>query len=119
MKEYKNETLFVAISLFDRFLAKIGHWTYPRDQICLLSTICILIGAKLEQPVQPSMNKMINLLSEDEKINISKEKLLEFEFQMLIRFGFDFNFPSPIQAMERYLRIFDHQNNKIIYDMSY
>lgn len=66
-KEYKIETLFVAVSIFDRFLAAIGHWTFPRDQICLLATTSILMAAKLEQPISPSFLRMISLLTEDEQ----------------------------------------------------
>ena len=33
--------------------------------------------------------------------------------------GFDFNFPGPVQSMERYLRILDYDLNRTIYDMSY
>ena len=30
-KEYKIETLFIAVNIFDRYLAHVGHWNYPRD----------------------------------------------------------------------------------------
>jgi len=33
--------------------------------------------------------------------------------------GFDFNFPGPIQSMERYLRILDYDLNKTILDMGF
>lgn len=33
--------------------------------------------------------------------------------------GFDFNFPGPIQPMERYLRILDYDLNKTILDMGF
>ena len=33
--------------------------------------------------------------------------------------GFDFNFPGPVQSMERFLRILDYYLNKTIYDMSF
>lgn len=32
---------------------------------------------------------------------------------------FDYNFPGPIQSLERYLRILDYDQNKTVYDMSY
>jgi hypothetical protein len=58
-KDYKTETLFVACSILDRYLDKVGWYNYPREQICLLATISILMAAKLEQPISPSFNKMI------------------------------------------------------------
>lgn len=65
-KEYKIETLFIAVGIFDTFLARVGHWNFPRDQVCLLATISMLMAAKLEQPISPSFVRMISLLSEDE-----------------------------------------------------
>ena len=47
-KEYKVETLFIAVNVMDRYLATIGFWTFPREHMCRLATICMLIAAKLE-----------------------------------------------------------------------
>jgi hypothetical protein len=33
--------------------------------------------------------------------------------------GFDFNFPGPIQTMERYLRVLNYDTNKTIMDMAF
>ena len=41
------------------------------------------------------------------------------EAHILVMLGFDFNFPGPVQSMERYLRILDYDLNKTIYDMSF
>lgn len=58
-KEYRIETLFTAVAIFDRYLAAIGHWNYPRRKICLLATVSLLLAAKLEQPISPSFRMMI------------------------------------------------------------
>ena len=87
--------------------------------MCRLATISMLLAAKLEQPISPSFSRMISLLSEDEKKNVSKKQLIELESEILITMGFDYNFPGPIQSMERYLRILDYDQNKTVYDMSY
>ncbi len=50
----------------DRYLYHIGYHTYPRLEICQLAIVSLLIAAKLEQPMSPSFNKMILLLSEKE-----------------------------------------------------
>lgn len=72
-KEYKIETLFVAVGIFDHYLAAVGHWNFPRDKVCLLATASMLMAAKLEQPISPSFVRMISLLSEDEQQNVSKQ----------------------------------------------
>lgn len=33
--------------------------------------------------------------------------------------GFDFNFPGPIQSMERYLRVLGYDLNQTVYDMAF
>jgi len=71
-KQYQRETLFIACSILDRYLAIIGWWTYPREKICSLATVSILLAAKMEQPICPSFSKMITLLSDDEKKSLSK-----------------------------------------------
>ena len=76
-----------------------------------LAVICILMAAKLEQPISPSFSRMISLLSVDEQKFVNKQSLIDLEAQILIKLGFDFNFPGPIQPMERYLRMLDYDKN--------
>jgi len=118
-KEYKNETLFVATSIFDRYINSIGASNFPKSQIVCLSTISILLAAKLEQPISPSFTRMISLLTEEEKKLVTKQKLIDLETNILITFGFDFNFPGPIQSMERYLRLLDYDLNTQLYEMCF
>lgn len=87
--------------------------------MCRLATISMLLAAKLEQPISPSFSRMISLLSDDEKKNVSKKQLIDLEADILVQMGFDYNFPGPIQSMERYLRILDYDQNKTVYDMTY
>jgi len=47
-KDYKTETLFLACAILDRFLYTIGWKTFPREKMCMLATISILMAAKLE-----------------------------------------------------------------------
>ena len=62
-KRYRNETLFVACSILDRYLSVFGWYNFPREKMCLLATVSMLMAAKLEQPISPSFSKMISLLS--------------------------------------------------------
>ena len=85
----------------------------------LLSTTCILLAAKLEQPISPSFSRMITLLSEEERASVTKQQIADLEAHILITFGFDLNFPNPINPMERFLRILNYDQNKIVCDMSF
>ncbi len=62
---------------------------------------------------------MINLLSDSEKKHMNKESLVDLEFKILMELNYDFNFPGPMESVERFLRILEYDHKKIIYDMSY
>ena len=49
--------------------------------------------------MQPSFSRMISLLNESEKKGITKQDLVNLECDILMRFGFDFNFPGPIDSL--------------------
>ena len=95
-KGYKPETLFLAAGIFDRYIAMIGPSNFPRDQAMTLATISMLLAAKVEEPVQPSFNRMIKLLSEWERTHVCIKSLIDLEEKVLTTLGFDFNFPGPI-----------------------
>jgi len=103
----------------DRYLYKIGYKNFPREKICQLAVISLLLAAKLEQPIQPSFNRMINLLSDSEKKHMTKDSLVDLECKIIFELNFDFNFPGPMESVERYLRIMEYDHKKIVYDMSY
>ena len=63
---------------------------------------------------------MINLLSDQEKENVSKQNLIELESKVIAKLGFNFVIPGPIQSMERYLRLLDYDVGRmVVYSMAY
>ena len=62
---------------------------------------------------------MVNLLSSEEKKTVTKQSLIDLESDILVKLGFDFNFPGPIQSMERYLRILGYDLNRTVFDMGF
>lgn len=118
-KDYKEETLFIASSIFDRYINIIGVAQFNKHLVVHLATIAVLMSAKLEQPISPSFTRMINLLSPEEKKTVTKQSLIDLESDILIKLGFDFNFPGPIQSMERFLRILGYDLNRSVYEMSF
>ena len=118
-KEYKMETLFQACAILDRYLQAIGWQTFNRLEMCKLATISVLMAAKLEQPISPSFSRMIGLLSQDEQKNVSKQSLKDLEAQILMKMGFDYNYPGPMQSLERFMRIINYDKNRTIYEMSF
>lgn len=66
MKGYKLETMYLAINIFDRFLSK-AFSDLTTHQLPTLITTCVIIGAKCEQPMTPSINRMVKILTDEEK----------------------------------------------------
>lgn len=88
-----------------------------------MSTISILLAAKFEEVIDPNYDKMIVLLTEYEKKYITKDFLVELEFQIVEAFDIDFNFMlvSPVDLIDRYLRILNYDKDinvrKITFDI--
>lgn len=97
----------------------VGVNKFNKNYIVHLSTISVLMAAKLEQPISPSFNRMIGLLTPDEQKVITKSSLIDLEAQILVKLGFDFNFPGPMQSLERFLRLTNYDRIPTIYDMAY
>lgn len=47
-KDYKNDTLFMAAHIFDKYLYLKGHWNFPVRKVVTLFTTSMLIAAKFE-----------------------------------------------------------------------
>jgi hypothetical protein len=61
---------------------------------------------------------MIELFTDAEKKFATKNQLIDLEANMLIVFGFDFNFPGPVQPLERFLKVLGYDDNNIVKDMA-
>ena len=92
---------------------------FPKREIITLATISVLLSAKLEQPISPSFSRMVSLLAEDEKKIVDKKGLIKLEETILKKFGFDFNFQSPICSLERYLRLMNYDLEPKVFSLSY
>ena len=105
IKEYSIDTFFLAVSLLDRYLAKV-----PADKRlpCLgsLAVTCLLIAVKLEEPVTPSYNNMCKLLAKLKVVKIEKRTIQYYENQVLQELDFSIRNVGSIHFLERYLRLF-------------
>lgn len=77
-KKYRVETLFLAINIFDRVLSHVVSQITP-IKISLIVVSCMILAAKIEQPMTPSINRMIALLSERERKSVSKADVIYLE----------------------------------------
>lgn len=82
---YNHETLFCALGLLDRYLSQqTGKTLTMTLDLIQLGAVCLLLGAKLNQPLSPSFNQMIQVLDEDYRNDpMCKQLLKNLEFKMV------------------------------------
>lgn len=88
-KKYKDETLHLAVSIADRYLALCSEIGKPAPFAATLAVVVILMAAKLEQPISPSFSRMITLLPEDQREKVKKRDLIDLEFEIVFGLQFD------------------------------
>lgn len=62
----------------------------------------------------PSINRMISLLTDDERRFVTKEGVIKCEDDVLKTFDFDFNMLSPMPFFERFMRLAEYHNEFFI-----
>lgn len=111
LRKWKIETLFIACNIFDRYLALVGHWNFPVEHIMSLACVSLLMSAKVEEDTSPNFYNMTLLFTHLERQGMTRDKLIELEEDIIYRFGFEFNYPGPVESMHRFLRLTDLNKN--------
>lgn len=106
-KDYKEETLYLAASLCDRYLVNLAVKNSVAPCLIKLAIICTLMAAKLEQPIQPSYNRMIRLVATEWNVAVTKQELIDMEESIIRMLDFDLHFTGPIPFLERFQRIYN------------
>lgn len=106
-KEYKEETLHLAGSIADRYLASLSLKNQEVPDSVTLATICLLLAAKLEQPMSPSFQRMVNLLPEETRAAVTKQRLVAMEESIIKELNFQMHYAGPIPYLCRFQRIFN------------
>ena len=112
MKQYKRETLYLAVSLADRYLVYAAFSKKEPPCLVTLAVTCVLLAAKLEEPISPSFTRMINLLAEQQQTILEKQALIDLEEQIIKMLDFSVRTVSPCHFLERYLRLFGIDGKK-------
>jgi len=105
LKAYKTETLFLASTIADVYLAHLAAKNERIPNLVHLATTSILIAAKLEEAISPSFNRMIGLLKVDQRSTITKEILVQFEFKIITALQINLAFETVVPFIERFIRL--------------
>ena len=107
IKQYKEETLYLAASLVDRYLVNLAVKNQVAPCLIKLTVIMTLMAAKLEEPMQPSYNRMVRLVANDWNVTMEKKDLIDLEEDIIRQLDFDLLYDGPIPFLERFQRIFN------------
>ena len=105
-KGYKLETLYLAVSLADRFLAKTMAAGEPKPCLLTLPVTCLIIAAKIHEEMSPSVTRMLALMDDKFQIKLRRRNVLKLEELIIKTLDFNLQSVSPITFLERYLRLF-------------
>ena len=110
-KEYTIDTIFLAISLLDRYLA-ISEQGKRVSCLGTIAVSCLLIAAKVEEAIIPSYKNMCNLLTKLQLVTIKPSQICACEKQILIALDFSVRHVASINFLERYLRLYGMDKGK-------
>ena len=71
-KKYKVETLYLALSLCDRYLVNLAIENVIAPSLITLAVVATLMAAKLEEPLQPNYGRMVRLVKSQWDVQITK-----------------------------------------------
>ncbi|KAL5731323.1 putative cyclin-B3-1 [Ranunculus cassubicifolius] len=91
------ETLFLMVSLFDRFLSVV---TIERNEVQLVGLTALLLASKYEDFWHPKVKDLISISLE----SYTREKMLKMEKLMLKKLMFRLNIPTSYVFMLRFLK---------------
>ena len=88
VKQYKIVTLYLAVSLADRYLVYLAFSEKEMPCLITLAVACLLLAAKIEEPVSPSFTRMIKLIAEFQQVSLEKQEIIDLEENVIILLDF-------------------------------
>ena len=89
LKGYREETLYIAISLADKVLKHYAESGKEAPSLIHLGIVCVLISAKLNQPKQPCLMNLVLLVNQWYRDLVSAPELLKLELEVITALQFD------------------------------
>ena len=111
-KGYKIDTLMLAVSIADRYLVNLAVEGQKAPCLVTLGVTCLLMAAKLEQPMHPSFNIMIRLLADTQGLFVTKQALITLEEKIIRALEFSMHFVSTVPFLERYQLLLGIHNDE-------
>ena len=95
------ETLFVAVSIIDRYLGMRKELLKRAKDIEAIGIAALLIASKYEDIYPPALDEMISMMGRKS----TRKEVIEWEFKILKLLVFDVTAPTPFRFLERFASI--------------
>ena len=102
---WKQETLFQAISIADRYLKHRAQHCKTAPCLIALAVTSLMVAAKIEQHFTPSFKIMNQILADKHSLTVSKTLFLKLERKILEATQFSFSYEYPVVFLERYQQL--------------
>jgi len=117
VKNYKIDTLYLAISIADRYLVNLViRFADTAVDFSALAVASLFVAAKIEQPFRPSLDRLVSTVNSmagyGHLTMQTREKVAAYEHMILIELEFSLHFISPLVFLDRFERIFGVDENK-------
>ena len=89
------ETMFITVSIIDRFLEKVN---VSKSKLQLVGVTALMIASKYEEIYPPEVKDYVYIT--DRAYN--KAEILNMEFNILSTLSFDVTFPTSYRFVEKY-----------------
>lgn len=93
----KSETLFLAVNLLDRFLARKS---VTRKRLQLVGIVAILVAAKFEEIYPPEIRELVYICDKA----YTKDDIVQMELAMLTVLEFKLRVPTAVQFLDRCMK---------------
>lgn len=93
-----TETLFVAVSTIDRYLATRKEPLKRQKDIEAIAISTLLIASKYEDIYPPALDEMIKMMAKPS----NRREILEWEYRILRELTFQITVPTPFRFLERF-----------------
>jgi G2/mitotic-specific cyclin-B, other len=94
----QKETLFITITIIDKFLEKTK---VSKSRLQLVGVSSLLIASKYEEIYPPELKDFVYITDRA----YTKQDVLEMEFLILNTLSFDITFPTSLRFLERYMKL--------------
>ena len=95
----RQETLYVTVGIIDQYLSRTPD--FSRTQLQVLGVTALHIAGKYEEIYPPELKNILRVTDS----NITKEQVIELEFNILLTLQFGVTFPSAYRFLERFCRL--------------